>query len=203
MDRRFEDGTVLGWRWCRHEIESYLIDPELVTDATGWDKTAFVTALGEAARSIRHYQVARWVVGQARRSLPPHHALTTKPEELGGHDFRLPVDLTDQATSQWARDHVTQFFERIQRALAPEAIEASIAVRQADLTESILDDPATGLVWCSGKDLLAALQPWLQAEHGMDAKTFLNLMRDWVITNPGLVLALLPEWNGLLQAVRS
>jgi hypothetical protein len=203
VDRRLDDGTVLGWRWCRHEIESYLIDPELVADATGWDKAAYASALGEAARGIRHYQVARWVVGQARRSLPPNHELTTKPGELGHNEFRLPGDLTEQATTQWAREHVARFFARIQQVLAPEAIEASIAARQAALTEPVLTDPAATLVWCSGKDLLAAIEPWLQVEHGLGARTFLNGMRDWVISRPDAALQRLPEWNGLLLAVRA
>jgi hypothetical protein len=204
VDRRLDDGTVLGWRWCRHEIESYLIDPELVANATGWDKTVYATALREAARGIRHYQIARWVVGQARRSLPPmKRVLTTKPEELGNHDFRLRRDLTDQSTVQWARDHLARFFEPLQRAFAPEAIEASIAARQATLTEPVLTDPATTLVWCSGKDLLATIEPWLQAEHGSGARTFLNGMRDWVISHPDAALQRLPEWNGLLLAVRA
>jgi hypothetical protein len=201
---RSKDGVLLGWRWCRHEIENYLIDPELVADATGWDKTAYVTALGEAARSIRHYQVARWVVGQARRSLPPNYQLTTKPEVPGHNEFRLPDDLTEQATMQWAREHVAQFFARIQQALAPAAIDdASIAVRQTALTEPVLTDPAAALVWCSGKDLLAALRPWLQAEYGWAARDFLYAMRDWVKDHPDAALQRLPEWNGLLLAVRA
>jgi hypothetical protein len=199
---RSKDGGLLGWRWCRHEIENYLIDPELVADATGWDKTAYITALGEAARSIRHYQVARWVVGQARRSLPPNYELTTKPEELGYHEFRLPDDLTDHTSMQWAREHVARFFARIDQVLAPGAIVASITARQASLTEPLFIDPATALVWCSGKDLLAAIGPWLQAEHGLGARTFLNGMRDWVISHPDAALQRLPEWNGLLLAVR-
>ena len=32
-----EDGnTPIGWRWCRHELENYLIEPLLVSEATGW-----------------------------------------------------------------------------------------------------------------------------------------------------------------------
>jgi hypothetical protein len=203
VDRRLDDGTVLGWRWCRHEIESYLIDPELVADATGWDKTGYAMALGEAARGIRQYQVARWVVGQARRSLPPNYELTTKPEELGYHEYRLPGDPTDPASMRWAREHMSRYFARIQQILATEAIEASIAARQATLTEPVLTDPATTLVWCSGKDLLAALQPWLQAGHGLGVKTFLNMMRDWVMAHPDVIPQRIPEWEGLLRAVRA
>src|SRR5258708_6318678 len=70
---RLHDGHVLGWRWCRHEIENYLIDPELVAVASGWDKDQYRAQLVSAACRIRHYQIARWVIGNVRRNLPPQY----------------------------------------------------------------------------------------------------------------------------------
>ena len=64
-------GATLGWRWSRHEIENYLIDPGLVHAAFGWDRATFEGQLVEAARRIKYYQAARWTVGQSRSILPP------------------------------------------------------------------------------------------------------------------------------------
>ena len=66
-----DGGTPLGWRWCRHEIENYLIDPGVIHAALGWNRAAFEARLVDAARSIKHYQAARWVIGLARHVLPP------------------------------------------------------------------------------------------------------------------------------------
>ena len=55
VDRTDDDGSVLGWRWCRHEIESYLIDPDPVANATGWDRDEYARALTSAAVRLRHY----------------------------------------------------------------------------------------------------------------------------------------------------
>src|SRR6266571_123700 len=29
-------GVPFGWRWCRHEIENYLIDPAIIRESMGW-----------------------------------------------------------------------------------------------------------------------------------------------------------------------
>ena len=32
-----EEGSLpIGWRWCRHEIENYLIEPVLVSEVMSW-----------------------------------------------------------------------------------------------------------------------------------------------------------------------
>lgn len=203
VDRRLDDGTVLGWRWCRHEVESYLIDPALVSAARGWDVTVYTTQLVAAARAIRHYQIARWVIGTARRSLPPNHQLNTRPVELKDNEIRLPADLSDKATSSWAHGQLAGFYHQIQQVLDPVAVGASIASRLTGITEELLGSADGVLLWCSGKDLLAALEPWLQSQGVPNAGAFRAGMRDWVIAKPQEALDRLPEWNGLIQAVRS
>ncbi len=71
---------VLGFRWCRHSIENYLLEPAIVHAATGWSEEDFTRALLDAAKHIEHYTVARWAVGIARRSLPPFRELSTRPD---------------------------------------------------------------------------------------------------------------------------
>jgi hypothetical protein len=196
---RMQDGNPLGWRWCRHEIENYLLEPDLVTVATGWDKTSYVDRLLEAARRIRFYQIGRWVVGTARRSLPPNYELQTRPDSS---EFQLPDDLAVGAIQTWVREHTTAFFERVRQTLDSAAIESELATRTALLTEPFLDSASTVLLWCSGKDLLAALNPWLQTQ-GTTAGNLRASLRDWARAHPEDVLIHLPEWNRLVQILRA
>lgn len=200
---RMHAGIVLGWRWCRHEIENYLIDPEVVAAATSWERATYETALIEAAQRIRHYQIARWVVGTARRSLPPHFELSTKPEDLQDHDFWLPHDVSQGVSVQWANEHAARFYARVGQALVPQAISASIVSRTARLTESLFASTANVLLWCSGKDLLAALELWLRTQNLPDAGAFRAMIRDWVRGHPEDALRCLPEWDRLCQLVRA
>jgi hypothetical protein len=65
-----ESGAPLGWRWCRHEIENYLVDPGVVGEAMAWYVNDFEDALRQAAAKIRSYEAARWTIGKVRRVLP-------------------------------------------------------------------------------------------------------------------------------------
>ena len=67
-----ESGVPFGWRWCRHEIENYLVDPAVVSEAMAWPMPDVEEALRQAAAKIRSYEAARWTVGIVRRVLPPH-----------------------------------------------------------------------------------------------------------------------------------
>ena len=124
IDSRLEDGSVLGWRWSRHEIENYLIEPDLVVVATGWDRSEFIARIIDSAKSIRHYQIARWVIGKARRGLPPHHTLTTRPPDLKNNEYRLPPQLSEDALFQWVRSHIADWFAPVQTLFSSEAVEA-------------------------------------------------------------------------------
>lgn len=199
---RTHAGRVLGWRWCRHEIENYLIDPEVVVAATNWERATYTAALVDAAQRIRYYQMARWVVGTARRSLPPHFELYTKPDDLQDHDFRLPRDVSEGVSVQWANGHVARFYARVGQALAPQAMSTSSVSCAARIAESLLAATANVLLWCSGKDLLAALEPWLQTQNLPDAGSFRAMMRDWIRGHPEDTLRCLPEWNVLRQLLR-
>jgi hypothetical protein len=53
VDSHVETGAVLGWRWCRHELESYLLEPRLVEAATGWNVADYSRELLAAAQSLQ------------------------------------------------------------------------------------------------------------------------------------------------------
>ncbi|MBI5367538.1 MAG: hypothetical protein HZA54_10915 [Planctomycetes bacterium] len=194
-----ERGSPLGWRWCRHEIENYLLDPAIVVAARGGSRPEYESALVQAALRIRHYQVARWVVGTARRGYPPGFELATRPAELTTLEIALPTDLSVAGTAGWARGHLDRFRGRIEAALGREEVEQQVARLTACLPESLLSIPEEALVWCSGKDLLAALQPWLHQQAGLTPGMFRSAIRDWMRARPAEVLSLLPEWAALVE----
>src|SRR4051812_8814612 len=49
VDKR-DGGGVLGWRWCRHSLESYLLDPAIVEAATNWPRGDYEARLLSAAK---------------------------------------------------------------------------------------------------------------------------------------------------------
>lgn len=199
---RVSAGVTLGWRWCRHEIENYLLDPAVVTAATGWDQVAYSAELVVAGRRLRHYQIARWCLGRVKRTVPPVTQLTGRPVEFGG-DFQVPADLTAAATAQWARDVVAGFRVRVSAVIEPAAFDQILLDREVLLTEVLLSTPEAVLTWCSGKDLFTALGAWLQPTHHLDSGNFRIVMRDWIIAHPEETVALLPEWQRLREIVRA
>lgn len=156
VDRADEQGPF-GWRWCRHEIESYLLDPQIVAAASPLNRDEYVDALVGAARRIRHYQIARWVIGSARRTLPPRYDLPTRPAGFE-RDFHLPVDMNAAPIFQWAKQHAADFLAPVVRSLSPAALDAAIGERSELITDARLGDFSEVLTWCSAKDLLAALK---------------------------------------------
>jgi hypothetical protein len=198
-----DGGAPLGWRWCRHEIENYLIEPDLIQAALGWDKASHEAELVAGARRIKHYQAARWVVGQARRVLPPARDFPTSPAECAGHEFQLPADLAPAGTASWVQTQAATFLTSVQTVLDPIQLTTELTNHSARLTDSFLGNVTNVLIWCSGKDLLAAMQGWLQTTHGLHPSQLRNLVRDWITTNPDQALALLPEWERFRDLVRA
>ena len=199
---RLSGGVPLGWRWCRHEIESYLLEPTVVQAATGWDPTTYAAALVLAGQQIRYYQIARWCIGLVKRTLPPITRLPGRPITFGG-DFQIPADLTDIATARWARDVVNDFRTLVTAVIEPTAFDQSLVDRTAQLTDVLFSTPEAVLIWCSGKDLFTALGSWLQQTHHLDSGRFRVLLRDWIRANPEPTVQLLPEWKRLRELVRA
>jgi hypothetical protein len=196
-------GMPLGWRWCRHEIENYLIDPGIIQATFGWDRATFEAEIIGAARHIKDYQASRWSVGQTRKGLPPAREFPTRPPECAGHEFRLPVDLTQAGTSTWVQTQAAAFLANVEATLDPAALTHALADHSARFTDEFLGDVTNVLIWCGGKDLLAGLIPWLQATHGLHPSQLRIRVRDWIVTNPDQTLRLLPEWDAFRNLVRA
>lgn len=124
--RDFGGKELPGWHWCRHEIENYLLEPGLVAAALGWDQAAFAAELVAAARRIRPYEVARWVVGSCRRAVPQPNRLTTRPDGVGDHG--LPAACHDEpAMRDWVVNHAISFESTVRRAVCADAAAAEWA----------------------------------------------------------------------------
>ena len=195
VDKKDQTGTVLGWRWCRHEVESYLLEPALVEHATGWAEADFRAALLGASSSLVHYTAARWAVGTARRALPPLYELGTRPDGLK-NEIKLPADISDNASRGWAIKHIGDFLAEVQRKLAQPQIVADYEAWSQRLTA--VSNCTDALLFHGGKDLTAALEPHIVKRRPNNPADFLKAIRDWVIANPGMALTLLPEWAALL-----
>jgi len=196
-----DHGIVFGWRWCRHEIENYLIDPAVVGEVTAWPVAEIEEALRAAGRTIRSYQVARWTIGLVRRALPPHYELRTRPDGL--NELELPSILDSARVNEWASQAINQHRGPMVAATDAGAVQNSLDAFAARFDDAFVDDVTNILVWFSGKDLLAGMAEWLLAKAVVNPGAFRALLRDWIIANPERALVLLPEWNALVEALRA
>ncbi len=196
-----DNGIPFGWRWCRHEIENYLIDPVIVSEAMAWPVPDVEEALRQAARKIRSYEAARWTVGIVRRALPPHYELKTRPDEL--NEIALPLALDPAAVNAWALNSIKDHRIRITATTDPPAVQRSLDDFTSRFDDAFVADVANVLLWFSGKDILAGMADWLGAKAVANPGAFRALLRDWVIANPGQTLELLPEWNAMIEVLRT
>lgn len=194
-------GAAFGWRWCRHEVENSLIEPAVVSDATGWPIVEIEEALREAARAICNYQVARWAVGVVRRALPPHYDLRTRPDGL--NEIDIPAALDSVAVNGWASQAISRHRDPMLAATDLATVQANLSDFATRFNDALLQDTSQILIWFSGKDMLAGMADWLGRKTIPNPGAFRALLRDWVIANPARTLALLPEWNALVDAVRA
>lgn len=203
-----DQGEVIGWRWQRHAIENYLLDPALVVPATGWPRQAYEEQLTVAASRLRHYQTARWVIGTGRRGWPRHYQLNTSPTDLGSGVLVLPEDLGETAIRAWLHTHLGTWRNQLVTLFGPPAIDARYAQHAQHLSDAVLADVSTVLTWCSGKNLLAAMEPWLRQQRWpggapiTNAGAFRAGIRSWIRQNAELTLATLSEWQALLSLIR-
>lgn len=98
--------------------------------------------------------------------------------------------------------HVAAFLTAATKSTAPAAFAASLTAQAARLTDELLATPANALLWCSGKDLLAAMEKWLKSKGIAAPGAFRATLRDWVIEEPESAVDLLPEWKALVEAVQ-
>ncbi|MCP4697833.1 MAG: hypothetical protein GY862_13420 [Gammaproteobacteria bacterium] len=92
-----KNGRIIGWHWCRHEIENYLLEPAIVRRAVpDANPDDYERQLQQTAMRIRAYEAARWSIGTVRKSLPPYYELQTRRPELP--EIAIPKDCSDVAS---------------------------------------------------------------------------------------------------------
>lgn len=200
---RDRKNAILGWRWCRHSMENYLLEPALVAAATALDEIEYRSALAEASGTIRHYQAARWTKGIARRTLLPPHAYQTCPDGSEDDDFFLPATLSGDASWEWVRASSEAFIQNISGALSEQALRGHFEIKCAHFSDDFVRSSEQVLLWFSGKNLLQALEPWLKKLNYPNPGAFRARIRDWIQRNPEETLRLLPEWQNFLNMLRS
>jgi hypothetical protein len=199
---RIEDGKLLGYRWCRHEIENYLLEPSLVSAAMGWPVDEFREALQATAVKLADYQAARWTIGQVRKELPPFYKLDTHPK--GASEMKLPKMVSLPWLTEWLQEEIGSHRERISRALNEQQVESKFQDFLNKFKQQVFcENMGLVLVWFSGKDLFGGLSDWLSARGSLTPATFLNQLKSWFLQNSETAVELLPEWKALASLLRS
>lgn len=103
----------------------------------------------------------------------------------------------------WVQSQASGFLADVGAVLDPTAIQTELSQHTSRFSDEFLGNIASVLIWHSGKDLLAALQPWLQATYRLHPSQLRLRIRDWMVANVDQTLRLLPEWNGFLEMLRS
>ncbi|NTV92964.1 MAG: hypothetical protein HGA72_06780 [Chlorobiaceae bacterium] len=196
-----KNGIPIGWRWCRHEIENYLIEPALIGEAMKLPVNDIENALRNAASKIRDYEAARWTIGTVRRALPPHYELNTRPDTVK-KEIELPSVLDATSLNDWALSTIETYWSRFTTVTDTETVHHTFKDFIARFDDNFIKDVCDILLWFSGKDILAGLAEWLMEKGIKNPGLFRALLRDWVIANPERTLELLPEWKGLIEILR-
>ncbi len=189
----------IGYRWKRHEIENYMVDPSVVCKATGLDRKQYENALIDAGSRIYYYEAARWAVGIVRRGLPPFYVLETHPSNIDPDKYALPDNPDYEWCKTWAeqnaQDHKIKIGDSLISSKVIDAFEKKVTLFSSDDFMTIDNI----LLWFSGKDLLAGLRQWLQTKGLGEPGKFRTSLRDWMTSNPKEVLANLTEWRNFVE----
>lgn len=196
------EGSVLGWRWCRHEIENYMLEPSIVRAVTGISIDGYITAMHEAAHKIRFYQSARWTIGIARRELQPPHKFKTRPIQAKKKEHYLPDDLSENFSWDWVDSTSESFSERVSSALNRTTLRSHFEKMLDNYNSNIQNSFGNILLWFSGKDLFKGLEPWISIKGYKNSGEFCSSLRDWFQDHPDDVLDLLPEWKSFVNYLR-
>lgn len=194
-------GRVVGWRWCRHAVESYLLDPGLVERALQLPRADFERALLDAAGQLQAYQVGRWAMARVRADRSSDPRLHTRPPEIRKSEMALPRRLDAASIRAWVDEEVGAFRDAVLQSTETAALDGlfvSLTSRQQGIAT-----PKDVLLLCSGKDILAALEPWFLERKFGDRGQVRERLRNFVLDHPSEALALLPEWRALVTLLQA
>jgi hypothetical protein len=186
------DQKLLGWRWFRHSLENYLLEPVIAAEALHRERVEWERLIERAGQAIRFYQAARWTMGQARAQLPPSRKLRTSVTDA---EFGLPENLSVEASRTWCLAAASEFIAPVQSAFDPQVLKAAFESYRVKFEAFAAADI---LVWFSGKDILSHIANQLNVSSPKEVR---NRLRDWVRNHPEKALELLPEWKALKRVM--
>ena len=206
IDAYDDDNTVLGWRWRRHSIENYILDPEIVGRALTalglhFDRQAYNEALILAGKTIACYQAARWTIGQKRAALPSNYKLNTGVVEEG---YAKPEDaaMTKNDARDWLINQCATFSGAVVHLLDKQTVEDAFNCFVSKFNTSICQSTDAILVNFSGKDLMTALADWRQRYGMPNPGDLCDSIKRWMMDNSDEVITALPEWRALIDVLR-
>jgi uncharacterized protein CbrC (UPF0167 family) len=205
---------IKGWHWCRHEIENYLLTPEIVKKASyrkkfgySFDIIEYHDELIKIAHKIRFYEAARWAIGKVKFYLPPKQKLHSRPVDILDKQIAIPIDCSCDAIEKWLIETTGAFDQKVSKALKEESVKQGYWYYINLFDDFFCQEISKVLLWFSGKDLLAALEPWCITKGYQNASAFretlTNNLIEWLRRHPDEVCAILPEWKALINCLRA
>ncbi|MGO8751609.1 MAG: hypothetical protein ACLQNE_37180 [Thermoguttaceae bacterium] len=190
------DGTHLGWRWERKEIENYLIDPTVVERALNNAPPflgEYAAALEAARNTIANYQAARIALTVCRPRFSPLPNCFGSERERMRHPF---PDLMDEASCVTGMGELVERYQASQ-LVSRGSVEAQYRLRLSECLpkgtrfESYLHSFA-------GKDLLLAMKPALRRLGFASVSAFLEK----ILVAIDQTTEDLADWHGEWRSLR-
>ncbi|RCX20987.1 hypothetical protein DFR58_101191 [Anaerobacterium chartisolvens] len=198
---------ILGWHWCRHEIENYLLQPDIVSAACCAPVSEVMKEIKKAAVCIRFYQAARWTIGKLKRKgiLPPPFDLPTKPKSIAQEkkDFLIVDDCSQENCLKLIRNDANEFLSRVQSVLDDSEIVKRYNENVSDFSLERCEDIDWILQVFSGKDLFTSLTPWMKKLKINHPSELRDKIVSWIGDNPRKALEAIPEWQKLFELLQS
>jgi len=150
---------------------------------------------------------ARWAIGKAKLCLSPKQELYSRPIDILDKPMAIPQDCSCDVIETWLINTIYAFYQQISATLKKEAVTQGYQ-HYVNLFDKYFCQEITNiLVWFSGKDLLAALEPWCIKTGYQNVaafrETLTNNLIEWLRRNPEEVWAILPEWKALIHCLQT
>jgi hypothetical protein len=195
------DGTHLGWRWERKEVENYLIDPAIVARALGTDApepARYEAALHDAREKLVYYQAARVALSAVRRRFRP--LPNSFGRRRGRENHLFPDDTVEGACREGIRRSVQCYNDG--QSISADDVNATY--------DELLPEFRTGgvrhenyLAAFAGKDILWAMDETLRGFGFAGALPFREKILVGMENTSENIGDWLAEWRALQEAVDS
>ena len=95
-----------------------------------------------------------------------------------------------------------EFLGRVESSLSESEVQQRFDTFSAQFNEYFCGSTNGPLVWFPGKDLMAAMEGWLQGAGYANAGVFCAELRNRVKEHPEEALAMLPEWGAFVHSLK-